>query len=36
MAQQAVDSDMDYCRSGFHDLDRVAKPRALGLKAKSK
>src|SRR4051812_1320051 len=35
MAQQAGVSDMDYCSSGFHHLDRVAKPRALGLKAKA-
>jgi hypothetical protein len=34
MAQQAVDSNMDYRSSGFHHLDRVAKPGSLGLKAK--
>jgi hypothetical protein len=36
MPQQAANSNMDYCSSGFHHLDRVAKPRALGLKAKGK
>jgi hypothetical protein len=36
MARQAEDSNLDYCSVGFHHLDRLAEPRALGLKAKGK
>jgi hypothetical protein len=36
MAQQAKNSDFDYCSSRLSDLDRFAEPRPLGLKAKGK
>jgi hypothetical protein len=36
MARQAEDSNLDYCSFGFHHLDHLAEPRALGLKAKGK